>query len=78
MTDMEKIEFWNRYNLIENDWQGLTSALLSELFSKQFLIPIEESDENFSIEVEDLTLKEFGKSLMKARPRDPMDKFEIK
>jgi hypothetical protein len=51
MTETEVKNFWFTKNLKDNDWLGLTSFLLSELFSPDFLTPLQELDATFSLKV---------------------------
>ena len=45
------IQFWSGHNLQENDWLGLTSNLLTEVFSSEFLTPLQDVDTVFSLKV---------------------------
>ena len=44
-------QFWAGYNLEENDWLGLASSLLAEIFSAEFLTPLQDVDTAFSLKV---------------------------
>ena len=48
-------QFWAGHNIDENDWLGLASSLLSEIFSAEFLTPLQEVDTAFALKVSDLT-----------------------
>ena len=43
--------FWAGHNLQENDWLGLVSSLLTEVFSVEFLTPLQDVDTAFSLKV---------------------------
>jgi hypothetical protein len=43
--------FWSGHNLHENDWLGLASNLLTEVFSSEFLTPLQDVDTVFSLKV---------------------------
>ena len=44
-------QFWSGHNLQENDWLGLASNLLTEVFSSEFLTPLQDVDTVFSLKV---------------------------
>ena len=44
-------QFWMEQNLQENDWLGLASNLLTEVFSLEFLTPLQDVDTVFSLKV---------------------------
>ena len=48
-------QFWAGHNLEENDWLGLASSLLNEVFSADFLTPLQEVDTAFALKVGDFT-----------------------
>ena len=43
--------FWAGHNLQEGDWLGLASSLLTEIFSVEFLTPLQDVDTAFSLKV---------------------------
>ena len=43
--------FWAGHNVQENDWLGLASSLLTEIFSLEFLTPLQDVDTAFSLKV---------------------------
>ena len=49
-------QFWMEQNLQENDWLGLASNLLTEVFSLEFLTPLQDVDTVFSLKVNFLWL----------------------
>ena len=49
-------QFWMEQNLQENDWLGLASNLLTEVFSLEFLTPLQDVDTVFSLKVKFLWL----------------------
>lgn len=52
MSDAQIANFWNSLGLIPNSWQQLTELLLAQTFTKDFLIPLESTDESFRFVVE--------------------------
>ena len=51
MTSLEVYNFWSTRNLKKEDWLGLTSYLFSDLFSPEFLIPLQDIDSTFQLKV---------------------------
>ena len=51
MTSQELSRFWSAKNIKPEDWLGLTSNLFSDLFSPEFLIPLQEIDSTFQLKV---------------------------
>ena len=49
-------QFWMEQNLQQNDWLGLASNLLTEVFSLEFLTPLQDVDTVFSLKVNFLWL----------------------
>ncbi|CAF1616522.1 unnamed protein product, partial [Didymodactylos carnosus] len=47
-TDIES--FWNSYDLEIDDWLGLTSKLLQQLFCEHILVPLEQTDAHYSLQ----------------------------
>lgn len=50
-------QFWTRKELAIRDWQGFASKLFAEIFSPEFLSPLEETDSRFQLEVQHIDLK---------------------
>ncbi|CAF4188508.1 unnamed protein product, partial [Rotaria sp. Silwood2] len=69
--EMEK--FWNDYDLEQNDWFGLTSKLLQELFCRDFLTPLEQTDVCYSLQVDHLTLSKYAHMIHSANLHDDLD-----
>ena len=55
MPNTQVAQYWAGHNIDENDWLGLASSLLSEIFSAEFLTPLQEVDTAFALKVSDLT-----------------------
>jgi hypothetical protein len=49
--DVTEEEFWEGRRLEADDWQGLATQLLTEVFSTGFLTPLEQTDICFKLEV---------------------------
>ena len=47
------------YGLDLDDWDGLAKVLLNETFSPSFLVPLEDSDESFHLDVERLGFNDY-------------------
>ncbi|XP_052685923.1 uncharacterized protein LOC128165435 isoform X5 [Crassostrea angulata] len=73
LLNMTEEEFWERKLLELRDWRGLTSKKFSEIFSKAFLIPLDESDNFFRLEVKHLNLRRYAAMLDSADIRDDLD-----
>ncbi|ESO09434.1 hypothetical protein HELRODRAFT_168417 [Helobdella robusta] len=72
---MSKTEarFWEDRNLDYRDWQGLATQLLTEVFSSSFLIPLEEIDTCFKLDVTHLNLSKYLEMLKSSEFRDDLD-----
>lgn len=51
MIESEVDNFWSTKSLKKEDWVGLTAYLYSDLFSPEFLIPLQEVDSTFALKV---------------------------
>ena len=51
MTETEVQKFWSNKQLKKKDWLSLTSYLLSDLFSPEFMIPLQTVDTTFALKV---------------------------
>ncbi|CAF4692902.1 unnamed protein product, partial [Rotaria sp. Silwood2] len=63
----ETEKFWNDYDVEENDWFGLASKLLQELFCRDFLTPLEQTD------VDHITLSKYAHMIHSANLHDDLD-----
>ncbi|CAF0965041.1 unnamed protein product [Rotaria magnacalcarata] len=70
-NDLEK--FWNDQDLEQNDWFGLTSKLLQDLFCRDFLTPLEQTDVFYSLKVDHLTLSKYAHMIHSADIHDDLD-----
>ncbi|CAF0762309.1 unnamed protein product [Rotaria sp. Silwood1] len=66
-------KFWNDYDLEQNDWFGLTSKLLQQLFCRDFLTPLEQTDVFYSLQVDHLTLSKYAHMIHSASLHDDLD-----
>ncbi len=73
MAETEAVNFWFTKNLSENDWLGLTSYLLSDLFCSDFLAPLQELDTTFSLQVKHWNLNRYLTMALDAKWRDDLD-----
>ncbi|CAF4418918.1 unnamed protein product [Rotaria sp. Silwood2] len=69
----ETEKFWNDYDLEENDWFGLASKLLQELFCRDFLTPLEQTDVCYSLKVDHITLSKYAHMIHSANLHDDLD-----
>jgi hypothetical protein len=51
MSKEERLAFWDQKCLSVDDWPGLSSALLTDFFSQGFLVPLQATDQYFSLQV---------------------------
>ena len=56
----------------ENNWTELTRVLLAEMMGDQFLIPLEDTDKFFVIEVEDITIQKYAEMIKTRVFKDPL------
>lgn len=66
-------KFWETKGSSFRDWAGLTALMLSEVFSQEFLIPLEESDVRFCLEVNQVSLHRYTEMLRITEARDDLD-----
>lgn len=66
-------DFWEDRHLEQDDWQGLATQLLTEVFSTSFLTPLEETDTCFKLQVHHLNLMRYIEMLKSAEFRDDLD-----
>jgi hypothetical protein len=50
-TETQKKDFWVQYMLVENDWTGFVKRKFAEIFGENFLVPREEIDAKFLLQV---------------------------
>lgn len=73
MTEWEIDHFWYSKQLSPNDWVGLTRSIYSELFSPNFLISLEDSDEVYSLKIKQLNLERYLNMFVENQPHDDLD-----
>eukprot|EP01012_Entosiphon_sulcatum_P009931 TRINITY_DN15721_c0_g1_i1.p1 TRINITY_DN15721_c0_g1~~TRINITY_DN15721_c0_g1_i1.p1 ORF type:complete len:1018 (+),score=174.45 TRINITY_DN15721_c0_g1_i1:426-3479(+) len=56
-------EFWREHGSAQGNYAALTQQLLSDMFSPEFMIALEESDEVFSLEVEHMRMSRYVRDL---------------
>merc|ERR1719384_2408365 len=66
-------EFWSGRSLKHNDWVGLTSLLYSEIFSADFLTPMQEADTTFQLRVEHWNLTRYLNMVLESDWHDDTD-----
>lgn len=44
-------DFWENKGLVSHDWPGLAGLMYSDIFSLDFLTPLDEADTKFKLEV---------------------------
>lgn len=66
-------EFWEKQQLDVNDWKGLACKKLTEIFSKNFLVPLEETDNHFELKVDHINFSRYTDMLKYAEYHDDLD-----
>ena len=66
-------EFWSGQGLRPDDWVGLTSLLYSEIFSPEFLTPMQEADTTFHLRVEHWNLTRYLNMVLESDWHDDTD-----
>ena len=66
-------EFWESRGLRTGDWVGLTSSLYSEIFSPEFLTPMQEADTTFHLRVEHWNLTRYLNMVLETDWHDDTD-----
>ena len=66
-------EFWSGRGLRQEDWVGLTSLLYSEIFSADFLTPMQEADTTFQLRVEHWNLTRYLNMVLESDWHDDTD-----
>lgn len=78
LTEMEAAEFWDKWDLLEDDWGGLAQSLFEQAFSREFFASTFETMEatGFRLEVTHSGLEELVNSLVEADAsiQDPLSK----
>ncbi|MEK7390034.1 MAG: hypothetical protein AAB036_10075 [Elusimicrobiota bacterium] len=55
--------FWKAKSLAEGNWEGLAQAVMGNTFGWEIMVPLEENDKSFKIEVQSPTLDGYAKGL---------------
>ena len=66
-------DFWSSRSLKINDWVGLTSSLYSDIFSPEFLTPMQEADTTFQLRVEHWNLTRYLNMVLESDWHDDTD-----
>ncbi|XP_033755704.1 uncharacterized protein LOC117338457 [Pecten maximus] len=70
---MPEVEFWEGKGLEYRDWRGLASKKFIEIFSKTFLIPLEDTDNHFELEVNHINMERYIKMVASGDFHDDLD-----
>uniref|UniRef100_T1J1W8 Uncharacterized protein n=1 Tax=Strigamia maritima TaxID=126957 RepID=T1J1W8_STRMM len=70
---MSEADFWEGKGLSFRDWPGLAGLTLSEIFSQDFLTPLEDVDTRFRLHVQHMNLFRYAEMLRTAEYRDDLD-----
>ncbi|XP_069123650.1 uncharacterized protein [Argopecten irradians] len=70
---MPEVEFWEGKGLEFRDWRGLASKKFIEIFSKTFLIPLEDTDNHFELEVNHINMERYIKMVATGDFHDDLD-----
>ncbi|ESO83920.1 hypothetical protein LOTGIDRAFT_108137 [Lottia gigantea] len=65
-------EYWESQHLEFRDWKGLACKKLSDIFTRYFLMPLEETDNSFELKVEHLNLSRYVDMLAKSEYHDDL------
>ncbi|KAG8229642.1 hypothetical protein J437_LFUL015593 [Ladona fulva] len=63
---LEEEEFWENKGLSPNDWAGLAGLMYSEIFSLDFLTPLDDSDTTFRLEPHQVDLSRYTELVREA------------
>jgi len=66
-------KFWDSRGLRTEDWIGLVSSLYAEIFSEDFLTPIQEADTIFHLKVENWNLTRYLNMVLESDWHDDLD-----
>ncbi|XP_067672611.1 uncharacterized protein [Haliotis asinina] len=66
-------EFWESMHLEPKDWKGFACKKLAMVFSKPFLLPLEETDNYFELKVDHIDLSRYVNMLATAEFSDDLD-----
>ena len=51
MSKQEMTSFWDQKGLVPDDWLGLCASHLCEVFSNDFVVPLQQTDSSFMLTV---------------------------
>jgi hypothetical protein len=51
MSKEEMTSFWDQKGLVPDDWLGLCASHLCEVFSNDFVVPLQQTDSSFMLTV---------------------------
>eukprot|EP01125_Pyxidicula_operculata_P000043 TRINITY_DN1005_c1_g1_i3.p1 TRINITY_DN1005_c1_g1~~TRINITY_DN1005_c1_g1_i3.p1 ORF type:complete len:315 (-),score=85.53 TRINITY_DN1005_c1_g1_i3:21-965(-) len=77
MTEKDITEFWNAKGLKKDDWKALTQLLLSEIFGEKFFVPLEDTQNIFSLKVSDVNVESYVSDLWKEHSQKEIDEVVI-
>ena len=77
MTESEQRAFWKKLNLQPYDWSGLTNQVFARAFSPEFLVPLEDDEETFRIEVQAPDLEFYIETIEEGTSMDDLDRIRI-
>ncbi|XP_054716194.1 uncharacterized protein LOC129225725 [Uloborus diversus] len=70
---LKEDEFWDKKGLSYRDWSGFAAQLLSEIFSIDFLTPLEESDTCYQLEAHGVSLTRYTEMLQSIAHQPQVD-----
>lgn len=73
LCDVTEETWWDTKNLTFRDWSGLTQQFCADLFSDQFLIPLDDSQEHFKLDVQHVNLSQYMKMLVSGDHLEDLD-----
>ena len=78
-NDQQLIElFWNEYEIVQDDWDGLANYFLTQLFGKFINEPFRDDDCFLHLEINhQATVGNFIKNIELSTPKDDLDEFNV-
>lgn len=73
LCDLPEETWWDMKNLSYRDWNGFAKIFCSDLFSPEFLIPLDDKQECFKLEVQHINLSKYLDMLVSGEHREDLD-----
>jgi len=66
-------EMFKQLELEDNDWKQIAGKVLEEIFGTGILVPVEESDDYFNLEIKHLNLEKYAEMIANSKLNDDLD-----